>query len=161
MEEDMEAVLDQETCPVDVKDNRLKKLEVQLNSITALAEGIKAFEFVSVDGQPLPAFTAGSHIDVHLPGGAIRQYSLCNPPSESHRYVVAVLRDGNGRGGSVAMHDELRAGCILTISQPRNHFALAPSAYQHIFIAGGIGITPIMAMISEVQRRGEAFHLYY
>lgn len=157
----MEAVLMREEAPVCTGGERHKNLEVRLKSITALADDINAFEIVSPDGQSLPAFTAGSHIDVHLSGGLIRQYSLCNPPFDRNRYVIAVLRDSQGRGGSIAMHDELRAGQTLTISHPRNHFALSRSARQHVFIAGGIGITPVMAMIAEVQRRGEPFHLYY
>jgi len=157
----MEAVLTPEEAPVRADDARHAKLEVRLKSITALADDINAFEFVSPDGQPLPEFTGGSHIDISLPGGAIRQYSLCNPPGERDRYVIAVLRDPQGRGGSIAMHDELRAGQKLKISRPRNHFALSTAARRHVFIAGGIGITPMMAMLSEVQRRGEAFHLYY
>jgi ferredoxin-NADP reductase len=159
-EEDMEAVLVRDEAPVR-DDERLVKLEVRLKSITALADDINAFEFVSADGELLPQFTAGSHIDVHLAGNVIRQYSLCNSPQERHRYVVAVLRDERGRGGSLAMHDELRAGQKLQISRPRNHFALSNAAGLHVFIAGGIGITPVMAMIDEVRKRGQAFHLYY
>lgn len=157
----MEAVLMPEGAPVRADDERHTRLEVRLKSITALADDINAFEFVSPDGQPLPGFTGGSHIEIHLPGGVIRQYSLCNRPGERGRYVIAVLRDPQGRGGSIAMHDTLRAGQRLTISRPRNHFALSTVARRHVFIAGGIGITPIMALIAEVRRRGEAFHLYY
>ncbi|MGN6808921.1 MAG: PDR/VanB family oxidoreductase [Trinickia sp.] len=157
----MEAVLMREEALARPDDARPKKLDVTLKSITSLAENINAFEFVSADGNPLPAFSAGSHIDVHLPGAVTRQYSLCNEPSERHRYVVAVLKDPEGRGGSVAMHDTLRVGQNVVISSPRNHFSLAESARRHLFIAGGIGITPIMSMIAEVQKRGETFHLYY
>jgi len=157
----MEAVLAREEAPVCADEARHTKLEVRLKSITALADDINAFEFVSADGGWLPRFTAGSHIDVYLAGGVIRQYSLCNSPQERHRYVVAVLRDPKGRGGSISMHDELRAGQKLLISQPRNHFALSETAGRHVFIAGGIGITPVMAMIDEVRRRAQAFHLHY
>lgn len=137
------------------------RLEVRLRSIIHLAEDIRGFEFVDPAGHPLPPFTAGAHLDVHLPGGLIRQYSLCNDPAETHRYMVAVLRDGKGRGGSRAMHDQLKAGDRLAISAPRNHFELARGAGHHLFLAGGIGITPIMAMIAAVRARGESFHLYY
>ena len=137
------------------------RLRVRVQSVSYLADDINAFEFVSAESDTLPAFTPGSHIDVHLPDGSIRQYSLCNASTERHHYVIAVLRDPLGRGGSVAMHDVLRAGQIVTISTPRNHFALSNVATTHLFIAGGIGITPIMSMIAEVQRRGEAFHLHY
>ena len=138
-----------------------KKLKVILRSITYLAEGIKSFEFIAPDRGELPSFMAGSHIDVHLPDGVIRQYSLCNPPSETHRYVVAVLREANGRGGSIAMHDRFSPGDEITISTPRNHFSLADDAKRHIFVAGGIGITPIMSMLAEAVSRHEPFHLYY
>ena len=137
------------------------KLTVRVKSVSYLADDINAFEFVNVEGGTLPSFTPGSHIDVHLPDGSIRQYSLCNASTERHRYVIAVLRDPRGRGGSVAMHDVLRAGQTVTISTPRNHFALSTAASMHVFIAGGIGITPIMSMITEVARKGESFHLYY
>src|ERR1700754_4472800 len=106
----METVLMREEAVARPDAERQKKLCVTLKSITSLADDINAFEFVSADDEPLPAFTAGSHIDVPLPDATIRQYSLCNSPDERHRYVVAVLRDPTGRGGSVAMHDTLRAG---------------------------------------------------
>ena len=157
----MEAVLTREEALARPDADRPRKIDVTLRSITSLAENINAFEFVSFDGSLLPSFSAGSHVDVHLPGGTIRQYSLCNSPTERHRYVVAVLRDPAGRGGSVAMHDALRAGQKLVISTPRNHFALGKSARKHLFIAGGIGITPIMAMLDEAQARGDDYHLYY
>jgi len=157
----MEAVLTHEEALARPDGERAGKLDVTLRSITSLAEHINAFEFVSIDGSPLPPFSAGSHIDVHAGHGLVRQYSLCNSPVERDRYVVAVLRDPAGRGGSVAMHDTLRAGQRVAISTPRNHFAVAKSARRHLFIAGGIGITPIVAMLDEVQRRGDDFHLYY
>jgi vanillate O-demethylase ferredoxin subunit len=137
------------------------KMAVVLRSITLLAESTCSFEFVDPQGKALPAFTAGSHVDVHLPDGPIRQYSLCNDPAERHRYVVAVLRESTGRGGSLAMHDGLRVGTTLTISQPRNHFALAGQALRHVFVAGGIGITPIMSMIAKARAAKADFHLYY
>ncbi|WP_395065611.1 PDR/VanB family oxidoreductase [Paraburkholderia silvatlantica] len=157
----METVLTRDEAIARPERAARRKIEARVKSIRPLAEDVSAFEFVSADGSALPPFIAGSHIDVHLPGGMIRQYSLCNPSTERHHYVVAVLRDAAGRGGSIAMHDALHAGQIVTISAPRNHFQLSADAAQHVFIAGGIGITPIMAMIDEVQRRGEAFHLFY
>jgi vanillate O-demethylase ferredoxin subunit len=161
MEEDMNAVALHESPLVRQNPVAPSKLKVRVQSVSYLAEDINAFEFVSTDSDALPGFTPGSHIDVHLPNGSIRQYSLCNASTERHRYVIAVLRDPLGRGGSVAMHDVLRAGQIVTVSSPRNHFSLSNSATRHLFIAGGIGITPIMSMIAEVQRRGEAFYLHY
>lgn len=135
--------------------------DVRLRSITHLALDINAFELVDPEGASLPAFTAGAHIDIHLGGGLIRQYSLSNDPAETHRYVVAVLREQNGAGGSVAVHDQLKAGQIVKISAPRNNFPLAEGAERHLFLAGGIGITPIRAMIHACRARDVPFELIY
>lgn len=139
----------------------ITKLDVLVRSVSYLAQNIFSFEFVDPNGDALPGFTAGSHIDVHLPDGLIRQYSLCNDQIETHRYVVAVLREPNGRGGSMAMADALRPGTKVTISVPRSNFKLAPGAKRHVFLAGGIGITPIMSMITAVRAQSQDFHLYY
>ena len=150
-----------EQTPVKTTSSNRNKIDVRLQAVTYLAEDICSFEFVDPDGNSLPAFTAGAHIDVHLPDGLIRQYSLYNSPAETHRYAVAVLRDVNGRGGSMAMHDRLRVGDRVTLSLPRNQFALSEQATRHILLAGGIGITPLMAMIEALQADGKDFHLYY
>ena len=91
------------------------------------ARDICGFEFVSDDGSPLPRFDAGAHIDVHLPGGLVRQYSLCNHPEHGDRYQIAVLRDADGRGGSRTIHDAVRQGDTVRIGVPRNQFPLAPT----------------------------------
>jgi len=122
---------------------------------------IASFDFRSEDGSPLPVFDAGSHVDVHLPNGLVRQYSLCNDPSETHRYTIAVLRDEAGRGGSKAVHDLFREGERLQISAPRNHFALAPDAAHHLLLAGGIGVTPILCMAEQLASAGESFDMHY
>jgi vanillate monooxygenase ferredoxin subunit len=124
------------------------------------AEGIDSFELAREDGRPLPAFSAGSHIDVHLPGGLVRQYSLCNDSSEQHRYRIAVLRDAASRGGSVAMHDRVQAGDTLTISEPRNHFPLEHAPHT-LLLAGGIGITPLLCMAQRLGTAGASFELHY
>jgi vanillate O-demethylase ferredoxin subunit len=124
------------------------------------ATDIASFELVAIDGQALPPFSAGSHIDVHLPGGIVRQYSLCNDPRESHRYQIAVLRDAASRGGSVAMHS-LTVGDELTISLPKNHFPLAHDAQHHILLAGGIGVTPILCMAEHLAAIGASFEMHY
>lgn len=121
---------------------------------------ICAFELKSIDGAALPAFDAGAHVDVQVPGGPVRQYSLCNPPGETHRYEIAVLRDAHSRGGSVGMH-ALRAGQTLGISAPRNHFPLADGARHHVLCAGGIGVTPILAMAHALAEKGASFELHY
>lgn len=124
------------------------------------AVDICSFELVDVDGGALPLFTAGSHIEVHLEGGLIRHYSLANDPRESHRYLIAVLRAPNSRGGSEAMH-ALREGQELCISGPRNHFALAPNARHHVLLAGGIGITPMLSMAERLSGAGVSFEMHY
>ncbi|NML30395.1 PDR/VanB family oxidoreductase [Paraburkholderia antibiotica] len=125
------------------------------------APGIASFELTSENGQPLPAFDAGSHVDVHLPNGLVRQYSLCNDPRETHRYLIAVLRDEAGRGGSKAVHELVREGERLQISAPRNHFALAQQAPHHLLLAGGIGVTPILCMAEQLASSGASFDMHY
>lgn len=112
-----------------------------------VAEGIRSFELVQADGSELPPFTPGSHVKVQAPNGALRKYSLCNDPAERHRYVITVKRDDRGQGGSVSMHEEAREGDTLPTSLPDNAFPLVDNARSYLFIAGGIGITPILSMI--------------
>ena len=135
-------------------------LQVRVVKKQTEAEGIASFELARVDGAALPPFSAGSHIDVHLPGGVTRQYSLCNASHESHRYRIAVLRDPASRGGSVAMHDGVQEGDVITISTPRNHFALHP-AERTLLLAGGIGVTPLLCMADRLARTGAQFALHY
>ena len=125
------------------------------------AEGICSFELVSADGEPLPSFAAGSHVDVQLPGGLTRQYSLCNDPTETHRYLIAVLRDAASRGGSSAMHEQVREGDRLALSPPKNHFALAHEASSHLLLAGGIGVTPLLCMAERLANAGASFEMHY
>ena len=135
-------------------------LRVRVARKTVEAQGICSFELIAADGSELPAFDAGAHIDVHLGDGLVRQYSLCNNPRESHRYRLAVLRDGASRGGSVAMH-ALTEGQTLTISTPRNHFPLEVGAVRSVLLAGGIGITPLLSMAEHLAARGGDFVLHY
>jgi vanillate O-demethylase ferredoxin subunit len=136
-------------------------LEVRIEAARQEADEIVTFELVHPEGQPLPPFEAGGHVDVHAPGGLIRQYSLCNDPAERHRYVIAVLRERDGRGGSAALHG-MRRGEKLTISYPRNHFALAGrEARFHLLLAGGIGVTPMMAMLATLKAGGADYHMHY
>lgn len=122
---------------------------------------ICSFELAAADASPLPAFSAGAHIDVHLANGLVRQYSLCNHPEERHRYVIGVLKDPASRGGSSSLHQELEVGTRLRISQPRNLFALAPGARRSLLFAGGIGITPILSMAEYLAHGGADFQLHY
>jgi vanillate O-demethylase ferredoxin subunit len=100
-------------------------------------------------------------VDVHLPNGLTRQYSLCNDPSESHRYMIGVLRESASRGGSRAMHELVREGDVLRISVPRNHFPLAHGAPHHLMLAGGIGVTPLLCMAERLSASGASFELHY
>ena len=124
------------------------------------ALGITSFELGKPDGSALPGFSAGSHVDVQVPGGVTRQYSLCNDAAENHRYRIAVLRDAASRGGSVAMHDELNEGDMLLISEPRNHFPLV-HATRTLLFAGGIGVTPLLAMAQRLSAIQADFTLHY
>ena len=136
-------------------------LDVIVSRKTTEADDICSFELQAADGRPLPAFSAGSHVDVQIPGGLVRQYSLCNDPAETHRYQIAVLKDAASRGGSAAMHDSVAVGSRLTISAPRNHFALAHDATEHLLLAGGIGITPLLCMAERLAVTGAAFALHH
>jgi ferredoxin-NADP reductase/uncharacterized iron-regulated membrane protein len=134
---------------------------VRVARITTEAPGVKSFELVSADGRPLTPATPGAHIDVHPLPGLVRQYSLCNGPEDQDRYIIALRRDSASRGGSRAMHDQVRSGDVLNISEPRNHFALHDEAANHVLLARGIGITPILAMARALTARGAPFQLDY
>ena len=126
-----------------------------------IADGIHLFEFRDAAGQPLPIFSAGAHIAIQVPGGLLRKYSLCNDPAERDRYQVAVKREANGRGGSSNLIDKVKTGDTLMVTPPVNDFGLPQRAQDFLFIAGGIGITPIMAMIREVRAQNKRFRLFY
>jgi ferredoxin-NADP reductase len=135
-------------------------MQLRVRSITYLAEAINGYELVDPRGRDLPRFAAGAHIDLRF-GDLVRQYSLCNDPAERRRYCIAVLREEASRGGSRYVHDTIRVGDLLEVSMPRNNFPLESEAEQHLLIAGGIGIAPIMSMIAELQRRRADFQLHY
>lgn len=109
----------------------------------------------------LPPFEPGSHVDVHLPDGKVRQYSLCGDPTDLSRYTIAVKREDVGRGGSAWIHEAVAAGCTLPVSAPRNHFPLAHREGPTMLLAGGIGITPILAMARALERQGKPYELHY
>ncbi len=136
-------------------------LTVKVAKKTLEADATFSFELIDATNMPLPAFDAGAHIDVHLADGLIRQYSLCNDARETNRYRIAVLRDANSRGGSAAMHDQVQEGQLIQISAPRNHFALDPSAQRSLLLAGGIGVTPILAMAQSLSQQGADFKMAY
>ena len=143
----------------------LSNLTVLVRSMRYEAQGIVSLELVPLPpATRLPAFSAGAHIDLHLPtpkGELIRSYSLLNDPRETQRYRLGINRDAKSRGGSSHVHEQLRVGDKLAISAPRNHFPLDESAPHNVFIAGGIGITPMLSMIARSQALGTPWTLYY
>ena len=136
-------------------------LRVSVRSLTLEAHGILSVELVPANGGLLPAFTAGSHIDLHLSKSLSRSYSLTNSQDQCHRYVVAVNKDPASRGGSRHIHELLRPGDSIEISAPRNHFNLIETARHVAFIAGGIGITPLWCMIQRLETLGQSWELHY
>ncbi|MBA0125314.1 oxidoreductase [Haloechinothrix sp. YIM 98757] len=125
-----------------------------------VAEGVVALELAHPDGARLPDWTPGAHIDLILPGGLTRQYSLCGDRWDAYRYRVGVLREPDGRGGSAYVHDRLRVGDSVGVGGPRNNFPLVPSD-NYLFIAGGIGITPLMPMLHQADLLGAEWSLVY
>ena len=123
------------------------------------AEGVLGVELEAPDGSDLPAWESGAHLDLHLPGG-VRQYSLCGDMADRSLYRLAVLHEPTGRGGSAYVHTLLRPGHVVTVTGPRNRFPL-DEARDYLFVAGGIGITAILPMVTEVARRGVPFRLLY
>lgn len=118
----------------------------------------------AADGRPLPVFTAGAHLDLHLTGDGLdlwRQYSLCSDPAQGGFYEIGVLRDPASRGGSEAVHRVALAGAALTVEGPRNHFPLTEDAARTHLFAGGIGVTPMLSMAARLHRLGRDFVLHY
>lgn len=144
---------------------RTPTLQVRLRSITYETDSIRAFELVALPPAcALPPFTAGAHIDLHLTtpdGPLVRSYSLLNDPTDTQRYRIGVHRDPQSRGGSRHVHEALRVGDVLTISEPRNNFPLDEASPFNVFIAGGIGITPILSMVARSQSLGTPWRLHY
>jgi ferredoxin-NADP reductase len=141
----------------------VQRLSVRVHALRA--EGCEALslDLRPLDGGALPAFQAGSHIDVEIPapsGALLRQYSLSNDASETHRYVIGVARDAASRGGSAALHERVRVGDVLRIGVPRNQFALHEAAAHSVLIAGGIGITPLLAMARRLNALRQGWTLY-
>ena len=134
---------------------------MRLTAITYAAEQVHLYEFRPVSGTSVPAFTAGAHVDLHLPNGLVRQYSIANAQDERHRYVLGVKRDAAGRGGSRFLHDELRVGTVLEVGGPRNNFPLVEAASHSVLIAGGIGVTPIVSMVARLRSLARPWELHY
>ena len=136
-------------------------IPVVIERVSRETERVVALDLVACDGGELPVFEAGAHIDVHIATGIVRQYSLCSDPADHSRYRIAVLLEAASRGGSATIHDAFHAGRRVRITPPRNNFRLDPAAPRHVLVAGGIGVTPLMAMAAELHRRGAEFTLYY
>jgi len=136
-------------------------LSALVHTLRHEAEGIISVELRPWGDTVFTPFEAGSHIDLHLPNGLVRSYSLLNAPSDQGRYVVGILRDRASRGGSRYVHEQLRVGTQLQISQPRNNFALDTRASHSVLVAGGIGITPIYCMFRQLLALGRSAELIY
>ncbi|MGJ7568086.1 PDR/VanB family oxidoreductase [Variovorax sp. GB1R11] len=138
-----------------------RTLTVRVARISRQTPEILAFELAHPWGRPLPSYEAGAHIDVHMPGGFSRQYSLARAPAscDAGPYVIGVKREAASRGGSASMHERVREGDLLSISAPRNTFPLREEATHHLLLAGGIGMTPLLAMAQALAARGAAFTL--
>jgi len=128
--------------------------------MTHESTGVLSLELVDPDGRDLPTWEPGAHVDLHLPSGLSRQYSLSGDPHDRRRYRLGVLRERAGRGGSAYVHDTLRPGEAVDFAGPRNHFRLEPAA-AYVFVAGGIGITPILPMLAAATAASAEWTLLY
>ncbi|WP_433762368.1 PDR/VanB family oxidoreductase [Nocardia sp. CA-135398] len=135
-------------------------LDVVVAGLEQVADGVVALTLSSPDGTDLPAWEPGAHIDLHLGDGLIRQYSLCGDPSDRASWRVAVLLEPDGRGGSARVH-ALRSGDRLVAGEPRNHFPFLDGVDRYVFVAGGIGITPLLPMIAAAEAAGALWTLHY
>lgn len=140
---------------------KLELIDVRLVEVRYAAREINVFTVERPDGGALPPAAPGAHLDLHLPNGEIRQYSLIDTAGSARRYRVAVKRDASGTGGSLYLHDKVPVGTMLKVSAPRNHFELDESASHSVLIAGGIGVTPIYAMASRLAGQGRSWEMHY
>jgi vanillate O-demethylase ferredoxin subunit len=137
------------------------RLTLEVADIQAEARDVVLLELRAPNGTALPAFEPGAHLEIELPNGLVRHYSLVNDSRERDRYVLGVGRAAQGRGGSAFVHQSLRRGAVLKTSPPRNNFRLDPAAERFLFIAGGIGITPIMSMLRWCEAQQRPWRLVY
>ncbi|MEL6741873.1 MAG: ferredoxin reductase, partial [Planctomycetota bacterium] len=135
-------------------------LDARVLAVRDVARGIRSIAFAPAPGTHFPRFEPGAHVDVHLPSGLVRQYSLCNSPTDPDSYEIAVKLDPKGRGGSAEVHAALHEGMSITLGAPRNLFRLDPRAEDVVLIAGGIGITPLLSMGHALHEAGKSFELH-
>ncbi len=148
------------SMPQQTLSGRTAPLRVQVSRKWDAADGIAGIELTAVNGQ-LPTFQPGAHIDVHMPNGLVRQYSLTNGPGETQSYTIGVKLEPDSRGGSQCMHEDVRQGDVLAISEPRNNFPLRRDAIETLFVAGGIGITPLLSMARALGHSNLPHELHY
>jgi ferredoxin-NADP reductase len=129
-------------------------IKTVIEAIDEGGDGIKVFTLVDPDHWELPPFKPGAHIDLHLPNGLVRTYSLCNDPVDNNSYVIAVKREAEGRGGSVALHDATKLGDVIGVSLPRGGLDIGEHIQRYIFVAGGIGLTPYLSIAGYLRRIG-------
>ncbi|MEU3661394.1 PDR/VanB family oxidoreductase [Streptomyces sp. NPDC032940] len=142
-----------------MSDTDERRLELLVRRMTWEADGVLSVELADPAGKPLPAWSPGAHLDLRV-GGLVRQYSLCGDPADGGSYRIAVLDEPASRGGSRHVHTKLRPGQTVEVAGPRNHFALEPAG-SYVFVAGGIGITPILAMARQADRDGIPYRLVH
>jgi ferredoxin-NADP reductase len=136
-------------------------IDVRVTRISYRTPDIHSFELTSLNGADLPMFSAGAHVEVMLPSGVRRPYSLHNRPGDTKRYEIAVKLEAAGRGGSRFLHEKVRVGDVLAISPPINHFELVDGAARYVLVGAGIGVTPIIAMARQLSERGADFVFHY
>jgi len=135
--------------------------KLMVRAIRWQAQGVCSYELADPQGDALPEVEAGAHVDVHLPGGVVRSYSLAGDPTDTTHWLLGVLREPKSTGGSSAMHDKVRVGDLIEVGSARNAFALSKQAQHSVLLAGGIGITPLKAMAHTLAASGASFELHY
>jgi vanillate O-demethylase ferredoxin subunit len=136
-------------------------MKVRIERIVDEALDIRSFRLVRSDGQPLDSYEPGAHVDLTGPTGVTRQYSLCSPPEDRRAYLVAVKKEAQSRGGSLALHEQVEEGMELEMGAPRNLFRLDPTATEHVLFAAGIGVTPLLSMAYRLAESGQPYRLHY
>lgn len=138
----------------------LERLTLRIAHVAVIADDVVEVSFEHPEGRALPSWEPGAHIEITLPSGLERQYSLCGDTNDHSKYTIAVLRDAKGRGGSQELHEAVKTGLKLSVGLPRNNFHLV-EATSYLFIGGGIGITPMIPMITQAQNAGAQWSLVY